>query len=61
MLEAAARYKDAWEAVRWSPGAEMSARDLIEMQGTALALIWSTGTSNLGEALDLVHRLERRT
>jgi hypothetical protein len=59
MLEAATRYRDAWEAVRaLPPEAEMSDRDLVEMHGAALALIWATGTQTLGDALALLHRLE---
>ena len=60
MLEAATRYRDAWEAVRRRrPGAEISDRDLVEMHGAALALIWATGTMNLGDALALLHEWER--
>ena len=59
MLEAAARYRGAWEAVRSrSPGSDVSRRDLIEMHGAALALIWATATTNVVDALALLDRLD---
>jgi hypothetical protein len=60
MLAAAARFKEAWEADmrRSSSGAVLSDREIVEMHEAALALVWATGTTNLGEALDVMRQLD---
>lgn len=67
MIEAAAHYlagatrcKETWEAsIRQSEaGDELTDRDLMEMHGAALGMIWATHTQDLDAALTILDRLE---
>jgi hypothetical protein len=67
MIEAAARYiagatrcKEAWDAsFRQSDrGNRLTDRDLMEMHGAGLGLIWTTHTNDLPSALATLRRVE---
>jgi hypothetical protein len=61
MIAAATRFKEAWESgMERSAGGEiLSDREIVEMHEAALALIWATGTTDLQDALDVLHNFDR--
>jgi hypothetical protein len=67
MIEAAAHYlagatrcKETWESSfrRSEEGVELTGRDLVEMHGAALGMVWATHTRDLDSALAILDRLE---
>ena len=67
MIQAAAHYlagatrcKENWESsIRQSQaGDELTDRDLMEMHGAALGMVWATHTRDLDSALTILERLE---
>jgi hypothetical protein len=60
MIAAARRFRESWELTmeRGNGGEVLTDREIVEMHEAALALIWATGTTNLNDALDLLHRFE---
>ena len=67
MIEAAARYiagaircKEAWDEsfTRSDGGHRLTNRDLMEMHGAGLGLIWTTHTNDLPSALATMRQLE---
>ncbi len=59
-LAGATRCKMTWEASlrRVAAGEPMTDRDLVEMHGAALGMIWATHTRDLDSALAILDRLE---
>jgi hypothetical protein len=59
-LAGASRCRETWESsIRQSEaGAELTDRDLMEMHGAALGMVWATHTRDLASALDILDRLE---
>jgi hypothetical protein len=59
-LAGATRCKMTWEASfqRVDQGEPMTNRDLVEMHGAALGMIWATHTTDLDSALAILDRLE---
>jgi len=67
MIDAAAQYiacarrcKQTWDASfrKSHEGHGLSERDLMEMHGAALGLIWTTHTTDLQSALALLYHVE---
>jgi hypothetical protein len=58
MLAAARRFKEAREVllVRASAGEVLSDREIVEMHEAAFALMWATGTTDVRQAMDALHR-----
>jgi hypothetical protein len=59
-LASAIRSKDAWDRSfqKSDEGGSLSPRDLVEMHGAALGLVWATHTVDLDAALAVLHRVE---
>jgi len=59
-IAGATRCKQAWDASfrRSHEGEELSERDLMEMHGAGLGLIWTTHTNDLQSALALLFHVE---
>ena len=60
IVAAAARFQGAWDRAMAANGEGLLVVDLdiVEVHESALELIRATGTDNLHDALDAVHRLE---
>jgi hypothetical protein len=60
IVVAAARFQRAWEKAMAANGEGLLVADLdiVEVHESALELIRTTGTDNLHDALDTLHRLE---
>jgi hypothetical protein len=54
------RGKEAWDLSfrRSDEGGRLTERDLIEMHGAGLGLMWTTHTTDLHSALAVLHRVE---
>jgi hypothetical protein len=62
-IAAATRCRQSWDDAfaRSDDGHRLSARELLEMHGAGLGLMWTTHSTDLSSALGLLHQVENGT